>query len=130
MANVTTRIFMTLALGGALSFSSGSLAQDAGAQGTDANAVTPQSDTATEQPASSPPAKLGQGTLGQGTKAEAEHSAEATAHKSLNDPNNQLGTSLQGRTRPVAGAGNGPPYDTAAVGDPAPAGNAPEKIDQ
>lgn len=31
--------------------------------------------------------------------AQAEHSAEATAHKSLNDPNNQLGTSLQGRTR-------------------------------
>ena len=42
--------------------------------------------------------------LGQGTKAQAEHSAEATAHKSLNDPNNQLGTSLQGRTRPIAGA--------------------------
>lgn len=42
--------------------------------------------------------------LGQGTKAQAEHSAEATAHKSLKDPNNQLGTSLQGRTRPIAGA--------------------------
>jgi len=125
MANITTRVFMMLALSGALSFSSGSLAQDAGAQGTDANAVTPQSDTATEQPASSAPAKLGEGT-----KAEAEHSAEATAHKSLNDPNNQLGTSLQGRTRPVAGADNGPPYDTAAGGDTAPAGNSPEKIDQ
>jgi hypothetical protein len=42
--------------------------------------------------------------LGEGTKAQAEHSAEATAHKSLKDPNNQLGTSLQGRTRPIAGA--------------------------
>ena len=42
--------------------------------------------------------------LGQGTKAQAEHSAQATAHKSLNDPNNQLGTSLQGRTRPIVEA--------------------------
>ncbi len=125
MANVTTRIFMALALSGALSFSSGSLAQGADTQSAEANAATPQSDATTEQPASSAPAKLGQST-----KAEAEHSAEATAHKSLNDPNNQLGTSLQGRTRPVAGADNGPPYDTAAAGDTAPAGNSPEKIDQ
>ena len=29
----------------------------------------------------------------------AKHSAEATAHKTVRDPNNQLGTSLQGRTR-------------------------------
>jgi len=125
MANVTTRIFMALSLSGALSFSSGSLAQGANAQGADANTATPQSDTATEQPASSAPEKLGQGT-----KAEAEHSAQATAHKSLNDPNNQLGTSLQGRTRPVAGADNGPPRDTGSAGDTASAGNSPEKIDQ
>jgi hypothetical protein len=31
--------------------------------------------------------------------AQAEHSSAATAHKTLNDPNNQLGTSLSGRTR-------------------------------
>jgi len=49
--------------------------------------------------------------LGEGTKAQAEHSAEATAHKSLKDPNNQLGTSLQGRTRPILGAGS--PNQTA-----------------
>ena len=35
--------------------------------------------------------------------AQAEHSAAATAHKTLADPNNQLGTSLSGRTR---GPGN------------------------
>src|SRR3569833_1865611 len=31
--------------------------------------------------------------------AQAEHSSAATAHKTLSDPNNQLGTSLSGRTR-------------------------------
>ena len=50
--------------------------------------------------------------LGQGTQAQAEHSAEATAHKTINDPNNQLGTSLQGRTRPVAGSGGRSQNDT------------------
>ena len=127
MTNFATKISMALVLGSVLAFSSGSLAQSADTQGADANAATPQIDnpTATEQPANSAPANLGQGT-----KAQAEHSAEATAHKSLNDPNNQLGTSLQGRTRPVAGADNGPPYDTAAGGDTAPAGNSAEKIDQ
>lgn len=52
--------------------------------------------------------------LGQGTQAEAEHSAEATAHKTVNDSNNQMGTSLQGRTRPVAGSDVGSQNDTAS----------------
>jgi hypothetical protein len=55
--------------------------------------------------------------LGQGTKAQAEHSAEATAHKSVNDPNNQLGTSLQGRTRPIVGAVSQP--NGASTSEPA-----------
>ena len=66
-----------------------------------------QPSDASEQPADAPAQNLAE-KLGQGTKAEAEHSAEATAHKSLNDPNNQLGTSLQGRTRPIVEA-NGMP---------------------
>jgi len=57
--------------------------------------------------------------LGQGTKAQAEHSSEVTAHKSLNDPNNQLGTSLQGRTRPIVEA-NG------SQNTPAPAAPSPD----
>jgi len=52
--------------------------------------------------------------LGQGTKAQAEHSAEATAHKSLNDPNNQMGTSASGRTRPIVEA-NGAQPDPAVT---------------
>jgi hypothetical protein len=56
--------------------------------------------------------------LGQGTKAQAEHSAEATAHKSLNDPNNQLGTSLQGRTRPIVEANGSQTNPAAAVTPP------------
>ena len=89
-----------------------------------------QSDaTAAPAPLAAPPAApvasddttrpLDQGTqapvnLGQGTKAQAEHSAEATAHKSLNDPNNQLGTSTSGRTRPIVEA-NGTQPDPAAA---------------
>ncbi|HET7085223.1 MAG TPA: hypothetical protein VFI23_10665 [Rhizomicrobium sp.] len=65
---------------------------------------------ASDQPAEAP-------NLGQGTKAQAEHSAEATAHKSLNDPDNQLGTSLQGRTRPVVEA-SGSQNNSAAAGAP------------
>jgi hypothetical protein len=56
--------------------------------------------------------------LGQGTKAQAEHSAQATAHKSVNDPNNQLGTSLQGRTRPIVEA-NGAQTNPAPAVTPA-----------
>ncbi len=66
-----------------------------------------------EQPAVAP-------NLGQGTKAQAEHSAEATAHKSLNDPNNQLGTSLQGRTRPVVEASQNTPAPAATPAETTP----------
>ena len=38
------------------------------------------------------------GDLVNGTSVEAKQSAEATAQKTLMDPNNQLGTSLQGST--------------------------------
>ena len=60
------------------------------------------------------PGETASANLGHGTEAQAEHSAEATAHKTLNDPNNQLGTSLQGRTRPVAGADKGSQKDAAS----------------
>ena len=60
----------------------------------------PSNPPASEQPVEAPSPNL----LRPGTKAEAEHSAEVTARKSVSDPNNQRGTSLQGRTRPIAGA--------------------------
>ena len=60
----------------------------------------PSSPPANEQPVEAVSPNL----LRPGTKAEAEHSAEVTARKSVSDPNNQRGTSLQGRTRPIAGA--------------------------
>ena len=41
---------------------------------------------------------------------------EATAHKTVDDPDNQLGTSSQGRTRPAASAGVGSQNDTASTG--------------
>jgi hypothetical protein len=44
-------------------------------------------------------AACGEGGMLNGTTEQAKHSAEATAHKTIIDPNNQLGTSLQGRTR-------------------------------
>jgi len=76
-----------------------------------------QPSDASEQPADAPAQNLAE-KLGQGTKAEAEHSAEATAHKSLNDPNNQLGTSLQGRTRPIAGAESDSQNQTVVTASP------------
>ena len=84
------------------------------------NAPVAENDAAAPQPAEAPPPNLGQGT-----KAQAEHSAEATAHKSLNDPNNQLGTSLQGRTRPIVDANGSQTTasaDTPAVVTPPEAG--------
>ena len=60
----------------------------------------PSDPPASEQPVEA----LSPNLLRPGTKAEAEHSAEVTARKSVSDPNNQRGTSLQGRTRPIAGA--------------------------
>lgn len=134
MFNIPHRLF-ALSFCAALAFGTASQAQNA--ENNDA-AAAPQSDSATppdsaaqpqsdsaaqaksdsavsmEQQATAPPA-----ILGEGTKEQAEHSAEATAHKSLKDPNNQLGTSLSGRTRPVAGTENGPPYDTAQGEKPA-----------
>lgn len=89
MAGFSSKELMTLSLCSAFILVTPALAQPAG----------PEDATASEQSS-----QASSTSLGQGTKAQAEHSAEATAHKSVGDPNNQLGTSLQGRTRPVAGA--------------------------
>jgi hypothetical protein len=103
MPGFTNKAIMALSLCGAFVLSTPALAQTADAASSPAGAPAESaSPPADEQVADSAPAKLGQGT-----KAQAEHSAEATAHKSVNDPNNQLGTSLQGRTRPVAEADAG-----------------------
>ena len=100
MPGFTNKIFMALSFCGAFVLATPVLAQTADAAstppGAPAETVSPPP---SEQAADVAPVKLGQGT-----KAQAEHSAEATAHKSVNDPNNQLGTSLQGRTRPIAEA--------------------------
>jgi len=68
------------------------------------NEQAAQAESAVQSDAAEQAAQAAPKDLGQGTKAQAEHSAEATAHKSVSDPNNQLGTSLQGRTRPVVNA--------------------------
>ena len=94
-------------------------AQTDAAQADAAQANNVPADPATAAPPSAAPVQLGEGN-----KAQAEHSAQATAHKSVSDPNNQLGTSLQGRTRPVAGENKGPPYDTAS------ADTSAEKVEQ
>lgn len=39
-----------------------------------------------------------------GPEAQAIRSADADAHRAVYDPNNQLGTSLEGRTQPLPGA--------------------------
>ena len=127
MLAIPNRLF-ALSFCAALAVSTASLAQkaesnDAAAAAAPQSDASPQSDStvppsdsaaSVEQPAAAAPV-----ILGEGSKQQAEHSAEATAHKSLKDPNNQLGTSLQGRTRPVAGTQNGPPYDTAQAEKPA-----------
>ncbi len=72
------------------------------------------------QPASenTPPAiddttrPLDQGVQASMNLGQAEHSAEA--HKSLNDPNNQMSTNTSGRTRPIVEA-NGAQPDPAVV---------------
>jgi len=84
--------------------------------------ATPQADVQ-QSGVSDQPVETPAPNLGQGTKAQAEHSAEATAHKSLKDPNNQLGTSLQGRTRPIAGADGGSQNQTAMTGSSPEASN-------
>ena len=112
MPGFTNKALMALSFCGAVVLGTPAFAQsvDAGAAAPAESASPPASDPSTE--AASP-------NLGQGTKAQAEHSAEATAHKSLKDPNNQLGTSLQGRTRPIAEADAGSQTATSTV-PPAP----------
>ncbi len=114
MLSLKNKVLMALSLCGGFVLSTSALAQTGDEKDATAGPTSlSESGTASEQPteAASP-------HLGQGTEAQAEHSAEATAHKSVNDPNNQLGTSLQGRTRPVAGADVGSPNDTASTGTP------------
>ena len=123
MARFANRL-MTLSLCGAFVLSQPSLAQNANQDTPAAPAPQEQANAAPAANDAEPPATAAPKPLGQGTEAEAKHSAEATAHKSLSDPNNQLGTSLQGRTRPVAGATEGPPYDTASTAKPAEADTA------
>lgn len=113
MPGFTNKAFMALALCGASILGTPAFAQSVDAEtvpaGTPAESASP--------PASEPATEVASPSLGQGTKAQAEHSAEATAHKSVSDPNNQLGTSLQGRTRPVAEADAGS-QNTAAEPQP------------
>jgi len=93
---------MVLTVCGLLVIGGPAFAQAVDDGGTPAPAA--QSDPGVKSDTAGQAAQTAPRDLGHGTKAEAEHSAEATAHKSLNDPNNQLGTSLQGRTRPVVDA--------------------------
>ena len=113
MPGFTNKALLALSFCGAFVLAAPALAQtaDAGASaGAQAESANP--------PAGEPAAQAAPTNLGQGTKAQAEHSAEATAHKSVNDPNNQLGTSLQGRTRPIAEADAGS-QPTASTPPPA-----------
>jgi len=93
---------MVLTVCGLLVIGGPAFAQAVDDGGTPAPAA--QSDPGVQSDTAGQAAQTAPRDLGHGTKAEAEHSAEATAHKSVNDPNNQLGTSLQGRTRPVVDA--------------------------
>jgi hypothetical protein len=43
-------------------------------------------------------------TSATGPKGQAIRSADSTAHQTVYDPNNQLGTSVEGKTKPVTGA--------------------------
>jgi hypothetical protein len=113
-----------LSLCGAFILSHPSLAQNANEEAPAGSSLPEQANPAPAANDAGQPATAAPQQLGQSTEAEAKHSAEATAHKSLTDPNNQLGTSLQGRTRPVAGAAAGPPYDTASTAKPAEADTA------
>jgi hypothetical protein len=97
MAGGKNKALMALSLCGAFLLATPVVAQPADAGSAPTEVAAPDE-------SASPQADGQPRNLGQGTKAQAEHSAEATAHKSVNDPNNQLGTSLQGRTRPIAGA--------------------------
>lgn len=110
---------LLLSICGTLAIAGAAFAQAA----NDPQSAQNQQADVSAQPADAPPQNTGP-HMGQGTKAQAEHSAEATAHKSLNDPNNQLGTSLQGRTRPIAGAEAGSQNQTAMTA-PSPDANQP-----
>ena len=94
------------------------------AQGVDEQPALPDPALQTEPsptPANEQAIEAASPNLRPGTKAEAEHSAEVTARKSVSDPNNQRGTSLQGRTRPIAGADTVFPNGTAlATASPEP----------
>lgn len=63
----------------------------------------------------------------QGPEAPAIRSSESTAHKTVYDPNDQLGTSTQGTTKPVPGAADAgaAPSDGSQNGAAASAQNAP-----
>lgn len=111
MSDGKNKAWMALPFCGAFLLATPVVAQSADAGGA-------PTETAAPDDSASPQADGQPRNLGQGTKAQAEHSAEATAHKSVNDPNNQLGTSLQGRTRPIAGAEAGP-QTTASNAEPA-----------
>ena len=114
MSGDKNKALMALSFCGALLLATPVVAQPA-------DAGSAPTETAAPNDSASPPADGQPKNLGQGTKAQAEHSAEATAHKSLNDPNNQLGTSLQGRTRPIAGA-EADSQTTASNAEPAAGG--------
>jgi len=105
MPGFTNKALMALSFCGAVVLGTPAFAQSVDA-GADSAAAAAPAESASP-PASDPSTEVASPNLGHGTKAQAEHSAEATAHKSLKDPNNQLGTSLQGRTRPIAEADAG-----------------------
>jgi hypothetical protein len=114
MLGFTNKVLMAFSLCGIFVLGTPALAQAVDEkQATAGPTLLTEPGSASDQPADavSPP-------LGQGTKAQAEHSAEATAHKSVNDPNNQLGTSLQGRTRPIADADVESQNDAASTHTP------------
>jgi hypothetical protein len=113
MLSFINKVLMALSLCGAFVLSSSAFAQTVDEK--DAAAGPTLLTEHSSDPASEKPKEAASPQLGQGTKVQAEHSSEATAHKTVNDPNNQLGTSLQGRTRPVAGAGDDSQKDTAST---------------
>ena len=111
MSKFINKVLMALSVCGGFVLGTSALAQTVDEKDATANPTSlTEPSSASEQPTEAVSPRLGQDT-----KAQAEHSAEATAHKSVNDPNNQLGTSLQGRTRPVAGAGVDTQNDTAST---------------
>jgi len=110
MLSFTPKVFLPIC--GALAIAGAAFAQAADQQVPPDPATQAQQTGIGDHQAETTDQNLGP-KLGEGTKAQAEHSAEATAHKSLKDPNNQLGTSLQGRTRPIAGEQVPSPNQTA-----------------